>query len=508
MARTKQTARRNCGTVRSLLGQVWFRSPPATAYEEYVVVQKEHNREGYTAKVLLFSRKPFSVLSSWTQKEIDDGLLLSTDRRDGNYMVITQAQLRSKYTYKRGLSVATIRGPFDPRFFLGEEWEYKGTTLKIIEEPYLDNPLSDSVDDFFVVTNVFTYAIRTRELATNGTHKTGSATESAGSAPESAGSAGSSPSQSTSTPSSEEVTQRVHSPFGAFEDVQPEDEDEVSLLSSSDHETDGESHAAYRKSAGKRKAPTDDEKQPKRPCQFNIPVIEEPAGALICPITHELFQDPVVALDGFTYEQWAIEKHFEAQGPRSPKTNLELHSETLTPNINIRSMVQAYKEKMGLVLIRLIELSTPQLQLTTTARAIATTRAIGLIESAYANLEARRKDDRLTPLLIAADLRVAKVVGPLLSAGADVNAKDGDGKGLLDRVKGVWDNGVRVTDELGVESRGYYKVDGITQVTGKRASFVISRANGKGVPGHSAATGIIIPISSFLEKYRFVGPTV
>lgn len=501
MARTKQTARRETGPRRSLLGQVWFRSPPATngldnPYEEYVVVQKEHNREGYTAQVLLFSRRPFTVLSSWTQKEIDDGLLLSTDRRDGNYMVITQAQLRSKYTYKRGLSVDTSRGPFDPRFFLGEEWEYKGTTLKIIEEPYLDNPLSDSVDNFFVVTNVFTYAIRTRELATNGTHQS-VYTESAGSAPESAGSA-SSPSQSTSTPSSEEVSQRVHWL----------DEDEVSLSSSSDDD-DGESHAAYRKSGGKRKAPTDDEKQLKRPreCNGKVEDIEEPAGALICPITHELFQDPVVALDGFTYEQWAIEKHFEAQGPRSPKTNLELHSETLTPNINIRSMVQAYKEKMGLVLIRLIELSTPQLRLHP-SRAIATTRAIGLIESAYANLEARRKDDRLTPLLIAADLRVAKVVGPLLSAGADVNAKDGDGKGLLDRVKGVWDNGVRVTDELGVESRGYYKVDGITQVTGKRASFVISRANGKGVPGHSAATGIIIPISSFLEKYRFVGPTV
>lgn len=64
-----------------------------------------------------------------------------------------------------------------------------------------------------------------------------------------------------------------------------------------------------------------------------------PAADLICPITLQLFQDPVIATDGHTYERKAIEQYWNTKGrPVSPKTNLQLKSRTLIPNLLVRSI--------------------------------------------------------------------------------------------------------------------------------------------------------------------------
>ena len=69
---------------------------------------------------------------------------------------------------------------------------------------------------------------------------------------------------------------------------------------------------------------------------------------LLCPITHELMVDPVVTVDGHTYERSAIERHFANtpanENPRSPVTGVVLASRTLISNIAIRSQCRDFDE--------------------------------------------------------------------------------------------------------------------------------------------------------------------
>jgi hypothetical protein len=58
----------------------------------------------------------------------------------------------------------------------------------------------------------------------------------------------------------------------------------------------------------------------------------------ICPITYELMREPVVAMDGHTYEKSAIEKWLKTNqiSPRSGES-----METITiPNINLKKLIQ------------------------------------------------------------------------------------------------------------------------------------------------------------------------
>ena len=72
---------------------------------------------------------------------------------------------------------------------------------------------------------------------------------------------------------------------------------------------------------------------------------------LLCPITQELMIDPVMAIDGHTYERAAIERVFEntplEEGPRSPATGLQLPSRLLIPNVAIRSQCRDYSHAGG-----------------------------------------------------------------------------------------------------------------------------------------------------------------
>lgn len=72
-------------------------------------------------------------------------------------------------------------------------------------------------------------------------------------------------------------------------------------------------------------------------------VVERDA-LLTCPITHELFKDPVVAGDGFTYERAAIQRWMR-RSSRSPMTNDDtLAGRQLLPNHVVRHLVAAVHE--------------------------------------------------------------------------------------------------------------------------------------------------------------------
>lgn len=61
---------------------------------------------------------------------------------------------------------------------------------------------------------------------------------------------------------------------------------------------------------------------------------------ITCPITRELFSDPVIAPDGQTYERFAIDEWLRVN-KRSPLTNLYMER-NLIPNITVRQMVSEY----------------------------------------------------------------------------------------------------------------------------------------------------------------------
>jgi len=67
-----------------------------------------------------------------------------------------------------------------------------------------------------------------------------------------------------------------------------------------------------------------------------------------CSITQEVMTDPVIAMDGFTYERAAITEWLKNNNT-SPQTNLALPSKALIPNHAIKSMIAEYEfaVKMG-----------------------------------------------------------------------------------------------------------------------------------------------------------------
>jgi hypothetical protein len=64
-----------------------------------------------------------------------------------------------------------------------------------------------------------------------------------------------------------------------------------------------------------------------------------------CPLTKELFRDPVVLSDGFTYERSAIQQWLDLGHRTSPMTNIELTNVDLTPNMVIKQALNELVEK-------------------------------------------------------------------------------------------------------------------------------------------------------------------
>lgn len=69
---------------------------------------------------------------------------------------------------------------------------------------------------------------------------------------------------------------------------------------------------------------------------------DEPPDEFICPITHHIMRDPVVAPDGQRYERSAIEAWFGSGEKRSPMTNEEFEDTTLVPDTELRTRIAEY----------------------------------------------------------------------------------------------------------------------------------------------------------------------
>jgi serine/threonine protein kinase len=70
-----------------------------------------------------------------------------------------------------------------------------------------------------------------------------------------------------------------------------------------------------------------------------------PGDSLICPITFELFRDPVLAQDGHTYERKAIQNWIKQNGT-SPITCQKLSIEHLYPNILVKDLVVKFEKSL------------------------------------------------------------------------------------------------------------------------------------------------------------------
>jgi len=76
--------------------------------------------------------------------------------------------------------------------------------------------------------------------------------------------------------------------------------------------------------------------------------------SFICSITGEVMKDPVISMDGHTYERVAIDTWFDSQTNRrsgftSPKTNAPLPNRTLLPNYALREAIEEWALKSAAV---------------------------------------------------------------------------------------------------------------------------------------------------------------
>jgi len=75
----------------------------------------------------------------------------------------------------------------------------------------------------------------------------------------------------------------------------------------------------------------------KKVCKEKIP------EDLSCPITGEIFYEPVMAEDGHTYEKTAIEVWLEKFDTSPVETNLKLNKNFI-PNQSVKRLVKRYLE--------------------------------------------------------------------------------------------------------------------------------------------------------------------
>jgi len=74
----------------------------------------------------------------------------------------------------------------------------------------------------------------------------------------------------------------------------------------------------------------------------DLKIGREPPHEYLCPITMALMTEPVLLSDGFTYEKLAIEKWLK-ENKRSPMTNGVLESTILTPNRQLKKLIDDFR---------------------------------------------------------------------------------------------------------------------------------------------------------------------
>ena len=75
----------------------------------------------------------------------------------------------------------------------------------------------------------------------------------------------------------------------------------------------------------------------------DLPVAEQIPYDYCCPLTYELFVDPVITADGQTYERGFIQDWIDRGNNTSPITGLALAHTGLVENIALRNVVQEWK---------------------------------------------------------------------------------------------------------------------------------------------------------------------
>src|SRR5262249_39290149 len=61
--------------------------------------------------------------------------------------------------------------------------------------------------------------------------------------------------------------------------------------------------------------------------------------SFLCPISRKPMEDPVLAMDGHTYDRLSIEKWL-AKSDKSPVSNVTLDSKQLIPNFNLKRQIR------------------------------------------------------------------------------------------------------------------------------------------------------------------------
>ena len=86
-------------------------------------------------------------------------------------------------------------------------------------------------------------------------------------------------------------------------------------------------------------------------------IINNPTDDMYCPITYQLMVDPVMDIEGFSYERVAIESWL-SKNPISPLTRTPLQIDQLIPNRALKSFIDKIRDKVDQAqLIRKTELS-------------------------------------------------------------------------------------------------------------------------------------------------------
>lgn len=66
----------------------------------------------------------------------------------------------------------------------------------------------------------------------------------------------------------------------------------------------------------------------------------------ICPLTRQVMMDPVIAMDGHTYEKQALIKHFKrCRIARSPLNGRPIHSTLMIPNLTVRTQMNFFQSE-------------------------------------------------------------------------------------------------------------------------------------------------------------------
>ena len=154
---------------------------------------------------------------------------------------------------------------------------------------------------------------------------------------------------------------------------------------------------------------------------------------LLCPITRDMFRDPVMLIEsGHTYEKAAIQHHLRLRRT-DPRTNVRVQSIALSTNMAIRMAVDAWlADNPGVTPDGWDsrELLAPSLR--QHRPTLHTCAEKGHLDVARAVIEAgadvnAKDNEGLTPLYMCALGGHLEVARALIEAGADVNAKKDNG---------------------------------------------------------------------------------